>query len=85
MADARKIRDERAGKPPDSGSRGAKIAEGERFEIVELDGGRVQVTIDLGGSFVQHAGTPASVRTRALLDTEPRDRAAINAALAGRG
>lgn len=84
MADARKIRGENAGKPPDSGSRGAKIAEGERFEIVELDGGRVQVTLDLGGSFVQHAGTAAHVRVRALLDADPRDRGAINSAPAGR-
>jgi hypothetical protein len=84
MADARKIRDTGSGKPPDAGTRGAVLAEGDRFEVVELDGGRVQVTIDLGHSFVQHSGPPGLLRARIVRDADERDRSAIDGVLRGR-
>lgn len=58
-----------------------RTVEDERYYIERYVDGTVNVTVEAGGKLIGHGGTPAAVRTRLVVDAEPRDRAAVDAAV----
>lgn len=77
------MRDE-AKQIPSGRTRGATLAEGDRYFVAEVDRGHVEVVLDVDGLVIIHSGPADSVRARVAIDAPQLDKAAIDAVLAQR-
>lgn len=77
------MRDE-AKQIPSGRTRGATLAEGDRYLVADIDRGHVEVVLEVDGAIIIHSGPIESVRARVAVDAPQLDKAAIDAVLAQR-